>query len=76
MSTQIITLEGKKEIPMGNRSEYVDKEIHLTRFYGGTERGASLQITIAGHANTDYIQLDNATTKELIKALLDAFSEY
>jgi hypothetical protein len=75
MSTQLIELEGKKEIPVGNRSEYVDKEVHLTRFYGGVERGASLQITITGYGNTDYIQLDNAATKELIKALLAAFPD-
>jgi hypothetical protein len=73
MSTQLIELQGKKEIPMGNHSEYIDKELHLTRFFGGAERGTSLQITITGFANTDYIQLDNQAVQALIRALVDAF---
>ena len=71
MSTELETLKGKKEIPMGNRSEYIEKELGLTRFVGGTGQGTSLQISLSH----DYIQLDHATVQRLIKILQEEFPQ-
>lgn len=63
MSTELETLKGIKNLSLEV------KELYITRFYGGTKRGASLQITLGN----DYIQLDNETVKRLIKILREEF---
>ena len=69
MSTSLETLKGKKESVRGYSIDYVECDLYLTRFYGGVERGASLQITFG----QDYIQIDNESVHRLIKILQDAF---
>lgn len=76
MSTSLKTLQGKIEIPRKTDrvSDYKNTEIHLTSFYGGKERGKSLQI---GFLNEDenyvHIQIDNSNVKELIIELVSNF---
>ena len=73
MSTELKTLKGKLEIPEKNGtmiSNYKEVDVSLTCFWGGIERGTSLQITFLNE-NGDYshIQLDNENIKLLFKEL-------
>lgn len=76
MSTELSTLKGKiQDIDKSTRDLpiYVDTEINLTRFYGGVDRGTSLQIGfITLEGNYSYVQLDNENLKEL-RGILQAF---
>jgi len=73
MSTDVVTLKGKRELPVtkdGRYSVYSDMELHANTFYGGADRGKSLQLTLSGLATVPlHIQLDNATAKKLVVAL-------
>lgn len=77
MSTELKTLKGKIEIPIKDgtmTSDYKEVDVSLTRFWGGTERGTSLQITFLNE-NDDYshIQLDNENVKLLFEELKEHF---
>lgn len=78
MSTELKEIRGLKE-DEGNPiwgldaiiPDYIHVKMYITRFYGGTKREVSIQLSLAD----DYIQLDNSTVKELIKTLQDAIGE-
>lgn len=73
MSTELKTLKGKIEIPNRNEtmtSDYKEVDVSLTRFWGGTERKLSLQITFLNEqGNYSHIQLDNENVKLLFEEL-------
>lgn len=79
MSTKLETLKGKIETTTSVNSKiepfYPSREVYLTSFYGGKERGKSLQLSFNTlmHENV-HIQLDNATVKELIEILQENFN--
>lgn len=76
MSTNLKTLKGKTENPDTTQKipTYKDTEVHLTRFFGGVERGTSLQLGFYdADKNYHHVQLDNENVKELIKELQDYF---
>ena len=71
MSTHIETLKGIKESELSN--ERVETTMRLTRFWGGSEKGRMLQLTVS---NSDgYIQLTEQETIELAKTLLNSFDD-
>lgn len=76
MSTELKTLKGKIEIPRKDGSmisDYKEVDVSLTRFWGGTERGTSLQITFLNdQGNYSHVQLDN----ENVKLLFEKIKEY
>lgn len=75
MSTEIKTLKGKIEIPNETMtSDYKEVDVSLTRFWGGTERKESLQITFLNEqGNYSHVQLDNENVKLLFKELKENF---
>ena len=64
MSTTLKTFKTKKNKKWTNEGA---KDLTLTSFWGGTERGRSLQLTLG----KEFAQLTRKQTKELAKALLD-----
>ena len=79
MATELKTLKGKIEIPLKNgimTSDYKDVDVLLTRFWGGKERGVSLQITFLNeNENYSHVQLNNENVKQLIEELNLYFNE-
>lgn len=79
MSTDLKTLKGKIEtitsIDGKLQPFYPSREVYLTSFHGGEEKGKSLQLSFNTlmHENV-HIQLDNATVKELIEILQENFN--
>lgn len=75
MSTPLKSLKGKIEKPssISDKSNYFDAELDLDRFYGGIERGTSLQMGFYNQLGQyNYIQLDNKNIMEL-KSLLNEY---
>jgi hypothetical protein len=78
MSTELKSITAKIEIPSdiyGTREScYIETEVSLTRFYGGTDRSTSLQLTFSDE-NGEYkhIQLDSENIKELKEILNSKF---
>jgi len=75
MSTELGKLKGKIEIPVPGRMEvtYMDTEVSLNRFWGGTERGVSLQLIVENEAHRfSYVQLSEYE----VKILKDILNEY
>ena len=74
MSTELETIAAKIEIPLNNgtmESNYIDTDVHLTRFYGGIQRKGSLQITFKDEfEDFKHIQLDSKNIKMLKDILL------
>jgi hypothetical protein len=76
MSTTFKEINGKVEapiyqvVPKGQfpKVEYQDVTLSLTSFWGGAERGRSLQLTIS---NGNYIQLTKEAVQELRDSILD-----
>ena len=55
-------------------SDYKKVDVSLTRFWGGTERKVSLQITFLNEqGNYSHIQLDNENVKLLFEELKENF---
>lgn len=79
MATELKTLKGKIEIPLKNgtmTSDYKNVDVSLTRFWGGEERGVSLQITFLNeNGNYSHVQLNNENVKQLIEELNLYFNE-
>ena len=76
MSTELKTLQGKIEIPNPPKmsSIYKSTELHLNRFYGGQDRGTSLQIGFYNESGKySHIQLDHETILELKNILIEEF---
>jgi hypothetical protein len=59
MSTSLHSIEGKYEVPINasRKSEYEDAQLHIAKFYGGTNRGTCFQITIGNGLHLTFIQL-------------------
>jgi hypothetical protein len=75
MSTQLKSLKGKIEEPssISDKSNYFDAELDLNRFYGGIERGISLQMGFYNELGRyNHIQLDDKNIIEL-KSLLNEY---
>lgn len=75
MSTELKSLKGKIEKPSSieEKSNYFDVKLDLNRFYGGIERGTSLQMGFYNQLGQyNHIQLDNKNIMEL-KSLLNEY---
>ena len=74
MSTSIKEISGRYEkiVTPKFMPEYKESTVYLTRFAGGKENGAMIQITIQSD-NIAYIQLTKKQVKELAQALNDSF---
>lgn len=76
MSTELKTLQGRIEIPDSPKKEstYKSTKLHLNRFYGGKDRGTSLQIGFYNQLGQyNHIQLDCRTVLELRDILNESF---
>lgn len=67
MTTRMKSISGLIELPHPEKMEssYIPTELSITRFYGGKNRGVSVQLTL----NREYIQIDHDSIKELINTL-------
>ncbi len=73
MSTGIATFQGKTEVtPASFIPVYEDADINITRFYGGKDRGVSIQLTL--HANDSYIQMDSETARAFANSIIEALN--
>lgn len=79
MSTELKTLKGSLELPERGgsmTSKYKKVDVSLTRFWGGSERNMSLQITFLNEQEDySHVQLDNENVKLLIEELNNNFNE-
>lgn len=76
MSKELESIKGKIELPNPDtsRSNYTDREVFLTAFYGGIERGDSLQITFTNEfCNPCHIQIDSSNIEKLKQILNEHF---
>ena len=71
MSTHIDTIKGIRESLITD--DRIPTDIHLTRFYGGSENGRMLQITVSG--SEGYIQLTKEEVFELADILKNSFND-
>ncbi len=73
MSTEILHLRGKKEIPnpRTRTCDYEHQNLSISRFWGGEERGICLQFTIWGASDNTHIQLNENTVNYLATVLSD-----
>lgn len=71
MSTELTTITGRYEDPDPNlrKSEYLESELYLTSFSGGTINGPMIQITFGRYPGQDHIQLNKKQVLELITTL-------
>ena len=74
MSTEIGKVKGRNE---KNHNadftvEYEKTKMFVTRFYGGTENGVMVQLTMSG--DKPYIQLTEKQAKKLVKLLNETFN--
>jgi hypothetical protein len=53
-----------------------NKEIQLTRFYGGDKQGVCVQITTINSLNYNYFQLNVKQIKKLIRILQEKIVDY
>lgn len=76
MSTTLKNIKALVEVPdkLKRESDYKETEVQLTRFYGGKERGVSLQLGFLNEEG-DYqsVQLDNNSVRDLIRELVFNF---
>jgi hypothetical protein len=76
MSIELGKLKGKIEIPVPGKMKvtYMDTEVSINRFWGGTERGASLQLTFENELHTfSHVQLSECEVKILKNILNENF---
>ena len=52
-------------------TESINGQVMLTRYFGGTERGACLQVTPPGGSMTPYLSLTNEQALDLAVALVE-----
>lgn len=73
MATTYDPITGLLEVPIPaiRKSEYLPSKLHITRFFGGTERGVSIQLGIEDENGYKDIQLDNRSANELLDLLQD-----
>lgn len=75
MSTEIKQITGRFEGSHGKdfKVHYWDSMISLTRFAGGKENGAMIQVTISNSLENAYIQLTKEQVMELSETLKDSY---
>ena len=69
MSTDLTPISGKQESVVSvvhKKVEHRDSQLHLTVFWGGSKRGACVQLGLSGG---DHIQLDKVGAEKLIDEL-------
>jgi len=73
MSTQLATIEGRYEGSHngGLTVNYAPKELSITKFAGGRDNGAMIQLTL----ENEYIQLTKAQVMHLISILDIAYKD-
>ena len=54
-----------------NGTESINGQVMLTRYFGGTERGACLQVTPPGGSMTPYLSLTKEQALDLSVALVE-----
>lgn len=76
MSTHLETINGRYEQSSSGTFEvnYEKAELDITRFFGGKENGAMLQLTIISD-KIAYIQLTKEQVKELASVLKNSFNK-
>lgn len=76
MSTEIKEIKGRCETGKytGYIAEYTEATISLTRFAGGKENGAMLQLTVNGNGRHAYVQLTKDQVRGLQETLKDSFN--
>ena len=52
-------------------TESINGQVMLTRYFGGTERGACLQVTPPGGSMTPYLSLTKEQAWDLAQALIE-----
>lgn len=73
MSTNLGVIKAKIEVPVHTESSYIDIDVRITGFWGGTQRGHSVQFAFTNENNeTCHFQLDAKAILQL-KTLLDNF---
>ena len=73
MSTEIAEIKTQYQVyPNGKGVQYRDDILHVNRFYGGTENGAMIQLTII-NSKEGYTMLTQEQCKELAQVLNDCF---
>ena len=76
MSTQYEPIVGDIEYPLTEekRNNYVPALLHISRFFGGKDRGVSIQLGIENEYDNSYshIQLDNKSANALLELLREA----
>lgn len=76
MSKELEPIKATIEIPntKTKTSEYIEREVDLTSFFGGSERGHSLQLGFMNEKGFySFIQIDNEQVKQLIKELVKTY---
>lgn len=68
MSTNLGTIEGRRDAVGSEQGKGLRSRLYLTRFFGGKKDGMCLQLTI----QESYVQLDAAGIAKL-RAALDEF---
>ena len=76
MSTEIKEINGRCESGnyTGNLPRYTNSTISLTRFAGGQQNGAMIQLTISDKDGHAYVQLTKEQVKELAKTLKECYN--
>lgn len=80
MATEITVIKGTHHVhPHEGTFEVKHEEavLHLTRFFNGSDRGTSIQLTVVQQGlegTTSYIHLSPEACKQLAEVLLEAFN--
>jgi hypothetical protein len=71
MSTELTPIKGRIEIPDGKTktSSYKETELLLTSFYGGTENGRMIQLTLP--LGICHIQMTQQQVRDLLMTLAE-----
>jgi hypothetical protein len=72
MSTELDLIKATIEISKSKsqHSDYVSTDVHITRFYGGKDRGTSVQLTFQNElGRMEHIQIDQENIRKLIQEL-------
>lgn len=74
MSTQIFEISGRYESDYEDSPIFDISTLYVTRFFGGKENGAMIQITISNERDTSYVQLTKKQIEKLTQVLKDAYN--
>lgn len=73
MSIELTTINGRYENPDPalKTSSYLETEMYLTSFSGGTKNGPMIQIVFSRYPGQDHIQLNKEQVLDLLKTLIN-----